>query len=172
MKLPFLKKESIFNTLFILTLLVAVLPLGVTWIYFFYVGDGVLRSDTHLPIVFYGLLVLAFVLAGLGAFYFSKKISRPITHFIKSATEIARGNFSQKVAVESNDEIGRLAKIFNYMATELRRLNDMNLNKIINEKNKTETILKNIADGVIVTDPKHRILLLNAVAEQWFEVSG
>lgn len=173
MKLPLLKSNSIFNTLFILTLLVAILPLGISWIYFFYAGNGIVTGSTsNLPIVLYGLFILAFILAGLGAYYFSKKISRPITHFIKSATEIARGNFSQKVTVESNDEIGRLAKIFNYMTTELRRLNDMNLNKIINEKNKTETILKNIADGVIVTDPNHNILLINSVAEHWFDLAG
>ncbi|MFQ5864149.1 MAG: PAS domain-containing sensor histidine kinase [bacterium] len=172
MKLRLLKSNSIFNTLFILTLLVAVLPLGVSWLYFFSMGNGFIKgSASNLPVVFYGLLVFAFVLAGLGAYYFSKRLSRPITHFIKSATEIARGNFSQKVAVASDDEIGRLAKIFNYMTTELRRLNDMNLNKIINEKNKTETILKNIADGVIVTDPNHNILLINSVAEQWFDLT-
>ncbi|MFQ5823764.1 MAG: ATP-binding protein [bacterium] len=173
MKFSLLKSNSIFKKLFVLTCLVAVLPIGVSWIYFFYMGNGVLQGTaSDLPMLFYGLLVLAFILAALGAFYFSKKISRPITHFIQSATAIARGNFSQKVTVESNDEIGRLAKIFNYMTTELRRLNDMNLNKIINEKNKTETILKNIADGVIVTDSSHKILLINSVVEQWFDLFG
>lgn len=54
------------------------------------------------------------------------------------------------------------------MTTELRRLNAMNLNKIIAERNKTRTIIRNIADGVIVTDPDNKILMLNSVAEQWF----
>lgn len=169
----FLKSNSLFNRLFILTILVAFLPLGVSWMYFFYIGNGILKSsEKDLPFVFYGLLALAFILAAIGAYYFSKSISRPITHFIKSATEIARGNFSHQVKVESNDEIGRLAKIFNYMTKELRRLYDMNLNKIINEKNKTQTILRNIADGVVVTDPKNKIILINTVAEGWFGLSG
>jgi PAS domain S-box-containing protein len=168
-----LKRNSLFNKLFILTILVAFLPLCVSWLYFFYEGNGILRGfDKDLPFVFYGLLALAFILAGIGAYYFSKSISRPITHFIKSATEIARGNFSHQVKVESNDEIGRLARIFNYMTKELRRLNEMNLNKIINEKNKTQTILRNIADGVVVTDPKNKIILINTVAEEWFGLRG
>ncbi|MFQ5706486.1 MAG: PAS domain-containing sensor histidine kinase [bacterium] len=171
MKLINLKTNTLFKKLFALTLLVAVLPLTLSWMYFFYIEKGIAPGTAReSSLVFYGLLCLALVLAALGTYYFTKNIVQPITHFIKSATEIARGNFSHKVKVESDDEIGRLAKIFNYMTEELRRLYYMNLNKIINEKNKTETILKNIADGVIVTDATHRIVLINYVAEQWFDL--
>lgn len=165
---------SLFKKLFILTLLVAVLPLGLSWMYFLYVEKnglgGVGGNETST--VFYALLVFAFVLAGFGAFYFSKHIVRPIRHFIRSATDIARGDFTHKVAVESDDEIGRLAKIFNYMTEELRRLYERNLYKIINEKNKTEAILENIADGVILTNPSNQIELINYMAEYWFDLVG
>lgn len=117
---------------------------------------------------FHGIFAVAVLLAAGGAFYLSRKINRPIAHFAKSATMIARGNFTHRVNVNSNDEIGKLAKIFNYMTTELQRLYEMNLNKIITEKNKTETIIKNIADGVIVTDPDNRVLVFNSIAESWF----
>lgn len=116
------------------------------------------------------LFVITFLGTLLGTQHLAKRISRPIMHFSKSATEIARGNFTHRIEVSSDDEIGRLAKIFNYMVTELQRLDEMNLNKIISEKNKTETIIKNIADGVIVTDPDNRILVLNSVAEKWFGI--
>jgi len=161
--------NSIFKKLFVLIFFSAVVPIGISAIYFLYVDDGTMRSATErFPLVFWVLICLAVVLSALTAYYFSRSVSLPITHFIQSATEIARGNFSRRVPVESDDEIGRLARIFNYMVTELRRLDEMNLNKIINEKNKTETILRNIADGVIVTDPQNRILLINFVAERWF----
>ncbi|RMF69855.1 MAG: HAMP domain-containing protein [Calditrichaeota bacterium] len=166
-------RNSLFQKLFILTFLVAVVPVGLSWVYFLYIENGTFRGRAAtLPVVYYALFGLTIILAAAGAYTFSRHISRPIRHFIKTATEIARGNFSQRVAVESNDEIGRLARIFNYMVTELRRLDEMNLNKIINEKNKTETILKNIADGVIVTDPYDKVLLINYAAEQWFGLKG
>ncbi len=166
-------RNSLFQKLFILTFLVAVVPVGLSWVYFLYIENGTFRGRAAtLPVVYYALFGLTIILAAVGAYTFSRHISRPIRHFIKTATEIARGNFSQRVAVESNDEIGRLARIFNYMVTELRRLDEMNLNKIINEKNKTETILKNIADGVIVTDPYDKVLLINYAAEQWFGLKG
>ncbi len=169
MKSSFLKSNTIFKKLFILTFLISVAPIGLSWIYFFFMGNEILQEErSNLPLLYYGLFMLTLVLAAAGAFYFSKRISRPITHLIQSATEIARGNFLQKVSVEYDDEVGRLAKIFNYMTTELRRLKEMNLNEIINERNKTKTILKNIGDGVIVTDSSNKILLINTVAEWWF----
>ncbi|NIR47490.1 cell wall metabolism sensor histidine kinase WalK [candidate division KSB1 bacterium] len=172
MRFPEFIGNSIFKKLMFLIFVVASVPIGFSLIYFIYLGNGEAQSaDSNLSLVYYGLFLLTILAAALGAYVFSKKISRPITHFIESAREIARGNFSHKVSVESRDEIGRLAKIFNYMTTELRRLDEMNLNKIINEKNKTETILRNIADGVIVTDPENRILLINSVAERWFGIT-
>lgn len=168
-KAQFSIRTSLAKKLFVVTFFAASVPLGFSWIYFLYFKHGSIRgSESTLPFIYYGLVVFALMLAGVGAYVFSKHITRPIKHFIQTATEIARGNFSQRVPVESQDEIGRLARIFNYMVTELRRLDEMNLNKIINEKNKTETILKNIADGVIVTDAQQKILLINSVAQRWF----
>ena len=173
MKHPLFKSDTIFKKLFLLTFLISVLPIGLSWVYVFFMGHDISQGErSSLPLVYYGLFLLTLFLAATGAFYFSKKISRPLTHFIQTATEIARGNFSQEVAVESNDEIGRLARIFNYMTDQLRRIHEKNLHKIINEKNKTETILKNIADGVIVTDPLNRTLLVNTKAAKWFGLLG
>ncbi len=169
MKTPLFDINSIFKKLFVLTFLISVLPIGLSWVYFFFMGNEISKGErSTLPLVYYGLFFLAIILAVGAAYYFSKKISRPLTHFIQTATEIARGNFSQEVVVESNDEIGRLARIFNYMTDQLRRIHQKNLHKMITEKNKTETILKNIADGVIVTDATNRILLVNIVAAKWF----
>ncbi len=171
MKVPFFIRSSLFKKLFIVTLFAAFVPIGLSWFYFIYLATGAIQgTQSELIAFYYGLFALALLLAVFGSYSFSKHVSTPLTHFIQSATEIARGNFSLQVKVESSDEIGKLAKIFNYMVLELRRLDEMNLNKIINEKNKTETILKNIADGVIVTDPQNRILLMNYVAENWFDL--
>ncbi len=116
------------------------------------------------------LLLFGVAMAILGAYFFAKKITAPLQHFARSATEIARGDFTQSIQIHSDDEIGRLAKIFNYMVVELRRLNEMNLNEIITERAKTRAILRNIADGVIVTDPHGKIIMLNSAVEEWFKI--
>lgn len=168
----FFLRKSLFRKVFFINVMVSLAPLAVVWLY-------VLRSQPSnsvgmsggLAKVLPGFAALAITLALGGAYVLSRWFTRPIRHFTRSATEIARGNFNERVAIESHDEIGRLGKIFNYMATELRRLHEMNLNKIINEKNKTETIIKNIGDGVIVTDAQNRILMMNAAMEAWFGIT-
>ena len=119
---------------------------------------------------FAAILFFGIFLAVLGTTYYWKRIAGPLDRFARSATEIARGDFNQRIKIDSDDEIGRLAKIFNYMVIELRRLNRMNLNKIISEKNKTQTIIQNIADGVVVTDSENRIITVNTAVERWFRV--
>jgi len=54
------------------------------------------------------------------------------------------------------------------MAIEMKRIKNIDLSGIINSKNKIEAILRNIVDGVIVTDTQYRILLVNTVAESLF----
>lgn len=168
MDLIFLIKKTLFSKVFIILFGASCIPLLVIGVEMFFLQDQFERLFTIWGFLI--LVLLALSSAGFGAFYLTQKISKPITHFSKSATEIARGNFTHRISIKSDDEIGRLAKIFNYMVTELQRLDEMNLNKIITEKNKTETIIKNIADGVIVTDPDNRILVLNSVAEKWFGI--
>lgn len=156
-------KSKLFRKLFISIIAATLLPL--TIMAFFWLSQS--NGKAALFPEFFSVIVLALILAGVVAFAVSRKLTAPISDFARSATEIARGNFSHEVKVTSNDEIGRLARLFNYMTTELRRLDNMNLAQIIAERNKTQTIIKNIADGVIVTDPAQRILLLNASAEKW-----
>ena len=160
--MPLLKSQSIFKKLFVMIFFVAFLPLGLSWVYFIYMGNPVvLQNSKLLPLVYFGLFTFTLILAGAGAFYFSRRVSRPITQFKDSALRIARGDFTHKIPLKTKDEIGRLAFIFNYMVEELRRLNTRNLHRMITEKSKTETILKNIADSVIVTDPANKIMLIN-----------
>ncbi|MFQ5648807.1 MAG: PAS domain-containing sensor histidine kinase [bacterium] len=173
MKVPFFIRSSLFKKLFVVTFFAAFVPIGLSWIYFFYLSDGTIPGQhSNLLVVYYGLFVLALFSAALGAYSFSKHITRPITHFIKSAIEIAGGNFSHQVKVESSDEIGRLAKIFNYMVEELRRLHDRNLYEIIAWKKIYETILENIADGVILTKQDNKIMFVNRAAEGFFDLAA
>lgn len=170
--LLFFLRKSLFRKVFFINVMVSVLPLSVLWLYLLQSRPSdSLGMSGHLAEVFSGFFLLAIALALGGAYVLSKRFTRPIRHFTRSATEIARGNFNERVTIESHDEIGRLAKIFNYMATELRRLHEMNLNKIINEKNKTETIIKNIGDGVFVTDAQNKIVMMNAAMEAWFGIT-
>ena len=95
-------------------------------------------------------------------------IDYPQKNLDKIITAMARGDFARRLPGQKNRFLDRMVKLFNYMAEEMDRLQRMDVSEIINEKNKTETILRHIADGVVVTDPNDRIIVINAVAEKWF----
>ncbi len=161
-------KNKLFVKLLSLTFTTMIIPVIFLAIWWF-------SKNPDMKILFFPdiflFLVLALCLAFVVSYYLSRVITTPISIMTKSAIEIGRGNFSHQIKVYSDDELGRLARLFNYMTTELRRLNNMNLAQIIAERNKTQTIIRNIADGVIVTDPKSRILILNSCAETWFKIN-
>jgi len=162
--------SRLFRRLFMATLAAAELPMIL--VILFNLDSWTGTDASALAVVWHVLifLILAAIIAGLIAFFISRFITMPISEFEKSATKIARGDFSHEIKVHSNDEIGRLAKLFNYMTIELRRLDRMNIAKIFEEKRKLETIIKNIADGVIVTDPQLNISVLNDAIRKWYEL--
>ena len=51
----------------------------------------------------------------------SRTISIPLKKLEDAADEIAQGNFDSKVNIKSDDEIGKLAESFNFMAASLKR---------------------------------------------------
>lgn len=70
-----------------------------------------------------GLFSLFFVfLIAIGVSYMvSKRMTRPLTEMNRAAKVIADGNFEQRVAIESEDELGELASSFNHMAESLEQ---------------------------------------------------
>jgi len=70
-------------------------------------------------------LILEAVAVGLAvsvvmSFLLAKTLLQPIIGMTKAAEAISEGDFSKKLAVESDDEIGILADTFNNMATQLK----------------------------------------------------
>ena len=105
-------------------------------------------------------MVLAVFVTFVLGFVISKSITGPINDVTKKAEQMASGDFSQEVSVKSNDEIGRLAEMFNYLRKQL----DDTLSEISGEKNKLETILRHMADGLIAVDLSGKIIHANHAA--------
>lgn len=61
-------------------------------------------------------IILIVVFTGL---YFVKSICVPIVQISATAQKLAKGDFSERIAIKNNDEIGELSRVFNDMADEL-----------------------------------------------------
>jgi len=105
-----------------------------------------------------GLGIIISILLGV---FLSYTITTPISNLTKKAERIAAGDFEHTIEVKSKDELGELTNTFNYMANVL---NDT-LEEIASEKNKMETILQNMSDGVIAFSLEGNVIHINAAAK-------
>ena len=105
--------------------------------------------------------LIAVILSLFFGYILSKTITVPIVDLAHKARKIASGDFGQLLEVKSEDEIGKLTKAFNFMAKELKK----NMNEISREKNKIETILNYMADGVIAFNLNGEIIHANPASK-------
>ncbi len=97
----------------------------------------------------------------------AQTIARPIADMKKQALAMAKGNFSRKVKVYGYDEIGTLAVTFNNLTKKLQEAQAMTEG----ERRKLSSVLSYMTDGVIATDRKGRVILINEPAAAMLNVS-
>ena len=109
---------------------------------------------------------MSFLLAFLIATRLSFKIARPIDLLYEATEEVAEGNLDVSSKVESNDELGRLAKGFNHMIERLRYYREINDSRLLRTMDALRTIMDRMPDAVMVVDEEMGISFKNPVAEQ------
>ena len=113
---------------------------------------------------------VAILLGVLFSMYLVVKIVRPITLLIEKIKLIAQGDYKQRLPGKGNDEIAELSREFNTMAARLNSYEEMNVQKLMEEKQKAEGIVDSIGDVVLVTDSENRLIVLNRAAEKIFDI--
>lgn len=68
------------------------------------------------------LTLIAIIIGGMIAFFLSNSMAKALALLQDASTKIADGNLTEQVRVKSNDELGELAKTFNKMNVDLRRI--------------------------------------------------
>ena len=91
-------------------------------------------------------------------------IANPIKELTNSIKEIAALNYSQRVHFDKHNEFGELSSAFNTMAEKLQEYKAGNLEKLMMEKKRIETLINNMTDPVIGLDEKQKIIFINNIA--------
>ena len=107
------------------------------------------------------LIILGTILSLSFGTRFSKYIVKPVRELTQSVQHISAGNFSQRIELAGTDEMGILAQEFNSMVGRLQKYEELNINKILYEKKKSEKIIESINDPVIMIDDTMNMLLAN-----------
>jgi two-component system phosphate regulon sensor histidine kinase PhoR len=112
--------------------------------------------------------VLLSALLGLAvAFMFSRRLSKRVNRIVDFSRAVAQGDFSNRILPRSDsDELDLLEQNLQEMSVKIRD----NINEIRSEKEKADSILRCMIEGLIVIDPKGTVLLANDRAKQIFNV--
>ncbi len=117
------------------------------------------------------ILVITAILAGLSAWHLSRGITSPLLQLTEGAHKLAEGDIRTRVAVSSSDEIGELARTFNFMADELETrkksllttLDELRGSRldILAERNFKESVLESISSAIITFSPDGLLTSIN-----------
>ncbi|MGF2618402.1 cell wall metabolism sensor histidine kinase WalK [Rossellomorea aquimaris] len=110
---------------------------------------------------------IALVITAILGVLLGQTVTRPISDMRKQALAMAKGNFSRKVKVYGYDEIGQLAITFNNLTKRLQEAQATTEG----ERRKLSSVLSYMTDGVIATDRKGRVILINDPAAKMLNVS-
>jgi NtrC-family two-component system sensor histidine kinase KinB len=121
--------------------------------------------------------VLLITLAALGiavvvAWHLTRTVVGPLRRLTKGANAIRRGNFSERIAVASRDELGDLAGAFNQMAEDLAEFRRTNVSEVVRSKNTLEATLEALPDAVVLLDAGGHIQSMNRAALMTLESAG
>lgn len=133
--------------------------------YIIYVRDTKEETNDVLSSIFTIMIKALLIGIALSVFFsilLSKTIILPIETLTGKATKLSEGDFDEVIETRSNDEIGRLTNTFNFMASELKN----RLNEIRSEKDKSETILVYMTDGVAAFNKFGGLIHINPAARE------
>lgn len=114
-----------------------------------------------------GGTAIALAITAILGILVAQTISKPISDMRRQAQAMAKGNFSRKVRVYGDDEIGQLAKSFNNLTNRLQESQQ----STESERRKLASVLSNMTDGVLSTDRRGRVILINDPALRLLNVS-
>ena len=114
--------------------------------------DGLNRFAQFL----FSLGLLCLLMMGGLLFAFGRRFISPIKAMARASQKVAEGDFSQRVAVPSANELGALAHAFNEMTQRLQSHN--------------EYILESMSNGLLVIDLEGRVTTFNQAAARILEM--
>lgn len=105
--------------------------------------------------------VLSILITTVIGFVASKTVTSSIEKMSSQVKKMALGNYGTVVGINTDDEIGDLAKVFNQISKRIEEEQAVTET----ERRKLATIIESMMDGIITTDNNGRIILINTSAE-------
>lgn len=114
----------------------------------------------NIAVIFVTASFLAVGISMVVAILIAHSITQPIGEMREQALRIARGDYSRKVTVHGKDELGQLALTFNQLAEQIEETQDA----MESERNRLNSVLSHMSDGVVATDRRGKVITINDMA--------
>lgn len=118
------------------------------------------KSLNNIALIFFSASFLAVLLGVIMSIIISQSLAQPITEINDRTLRIAQGDYNGEIQVRSNDEIGQLAENVNILALRIEETT----NSIDFERRRLDSVLEYMTDGVIATDRRGNINMINTTA--------
>ncbi|HBK0218383.1 TPA: cell wall metabolism sensor histidine kinase WalK [Listeria monocytogenes] len=128
--------------------------------------ESVYKQVDDITNIFITRTLIAMIITAVLGILLSRTITKPIIEMKRQAYAMARGNYSRKVKVYGVDEIGELADSFNTLTKRVQEAQAMTEG----ERRKLSSVLAYMTDGVIATDRRGKVILINTPAEKMLRV--
>ncbi|WP_102273372.1 cell wall metabolism sensor histidine kinase WalK [Cytobacillus massiliigabonensis] len=129
--------------------------------------ENVFQQMRQINNIFITGTAIALAITAVLGVLLAQTITRPMSDMRRQALAMTKGNFSRKVKVYGYDEIGQLAMTFNNLTKKLQEAQATTEG----ERRKLSSVLSYMTDGVIATDRKGRVILINEPAAEMLNVS-
>lgn len=114
----------------------------------------------NIAIIFVTASLIAVGISMVVAVLIAHSITQPIGEMREQAVRIARGDYSRKVTVHGKDELGQLATTFNQLAKQIEETQEA----MESERNRLNSVLSHMTDGVVATDRRGKVITINDMA--------
>ena len=124
--------------------------------------ESVYSNINSITLIYLSAALITIVIGLLLAIIISQEITRPIEEMRKQTLRIARGDFSGQVRVMGNDELGQLAGAVNTLSVRVEEAQESS----DSERRRLDSVLSHMSDGVLATDRRGNVTIVNNMALQ------
>ena len=119
--------------------------------------NQVYQQNNNIIDLFVQATFLAIVIAVVIALVLSQGLTRPIEEMRQQALRISEGVYNYPATIYGTDELGELANTINELAIKVKDAQE----STESERQRLDGILRHMTDGVIGTDHRGKVLLVN-----------
>lgn len=130
--------------------------------------ESVYQNVNNITLIFVVAALIAITIGQILAVLISRAITRPIEEMRQRTIQIARGDYSGQVQIYGDDELGQLAEAVNELSVRVEESQE----STESERRRLDSVLGYMTDGVLATDRRGRITIVNEMATDFLNLEN